>query len=1108
MNASAGAPAKARTGVSLQTFLAGLIWLSMAPLLLLAAGFAISNVYAVRQAVDLDAQGLAQQLRLRIDQQLKARIAGLQMLAESQAIGEAVDRETLYRQAQAYQKSFGSHVVLADASMRMLFNTRVPLGTDLPLLPRPEGYAAAPEALRTGRAAVGNRFYGPVANQPLLAAAVPVMRGARAEFLVLTTFSTRQFDTHLAALDLPAGWSASIVDGNGERIASRGSRFAAAPAADVHRTVSQSEVSPWMVQLDIPADVYQGPLVELAKTVSLAILGASLLSVLGGVLAGRRLGRWLEALAQAPQPGEAPPRVAEIAAVRRLLNEGARARAASEATLRESELRFRRLFRETAVPQALFDGRGQPLDFNLRLQQMFGYAVSELPTLAECWRHACPDARYRAAARRRWKAALARSQAGDQGAEPVQLRITCKDGGVRIVMASGIAIGDTFLLTLFDITERSQAEEALRQSQEAAFAEQRQARIAALNLMQDAQNARARAESSNASLRQLSLAVEQSPESIVISTIEGVVEYVNQAYVDITGYAREEVVGKESSLLHAIETTEELRHQLQAGLTWKGEFVNRRRDGKEYVQFAIVSPLRQDDGRITHYVEVKEDITEKRRLRLELDQHRHHLQDLVVSRTTELEAARALADTANRAKSAFLANMSHEIRTPMNAIIGLTHLLREDGLTPAQDERLRRVEAAALHLLSIINDVLDLSKIEAGRLELEEVEFNVGAVLDNVRSLIAEQAQSKGLAIEVDDEASSLWLRGDPTRLRQALLNFAGNAVKFTEHGSVCLQARLQSRDESGYEVRFEVRDTGIGIDPEKLPRLFDAFTQADVSTTRRYGGTGLGLAITRRLARMMGGEAGGESTLGEGSTFWFTVRLPMARPDLAEEPMQEWPDAALAVRRACSGARVLLAEDNEVNREVAVSMLGGVGLVVDTAENGMVAVQKVQQHAYALVLMDMQMPEMDGLDATRAIRAMPAYAALPIVALTANVYEQDRRKCLDAGMNDFIAKPVIPEELYAKVLRWLSRGQPQTAAVQPEVVEAPLTDAQRARSRRIVAQVRDLLAAGNAHAVVVVQQEQPALRAQLGRRYDEFALCLERFDFERALVILRAAPG
>ena len=465
------------------------------------------------------------------------------------------------------------------------------------------------------------------------------------------------------------------------------------------------------------------------------------------------------------------------------------------------------------------------------------------------------------------------------------------------------------------------------------------------------------------------------------------------------------------------------------GVPYELELMTVQPDGEQRPCYVKGFPERDDSGRVIRVAGLVQDITEKAKTELEIRTLNVSLEERVRQRTAELETTNQLlvrakkeAEAANIAKSAFLANMSHEIRTPMNGILGMAYLLRRDGITPAQADKLDKIDAASQHLLAVINDILDISKIEAGKLDLEEIPVNIGAIAGNISSMLDERAQAKGLKLLIEIQPLPPHLRGDPTRIQQALLNYATNAIKFTETGIITLRIRAAEEDVSSALLHFEVQDTGVGIDPAAQARLFAPFEPADNSTTRQFGGTGLGLVITRRLAELMGGSTGFASTPGQGSTFWFTSRL---RKDLAVTARHAGlpaGDAEQLLKNDFKGSRILLVEDEPINREIAQILLEEIGLKIDTAEDGDIAVNMAEINDYALILMDMQMPRMDGVNATHLIRASATGKQVPIIAMTANAFAEDRKCCMDAGMNDFIAKPFVPENLFTMILKWLQQ--------------------------------------------------------------------------------------
>jgi two-component system sensor histidine kinase/response regulator len=545
----------------------------------------------------------------------------------------------------------------------------------------------------------------------------------------------------------------------------------------------------------------------------------------------------------------------------------------------------------------------------------------------------------------------------------------------------------------------------------------------------------------------------RAPVGIFLADANGDYLYVNPRWCEMAAMDGPDALGAGwLDGLHADDRSAVLaswRQSVERGENWSREYRFQSSDGQVCWVDSQASPQRDDAGRIIGQVGINLDITERKAAESEFRRLNASLEERVGQRTAELETANAQlteakrqSDSANIAKSAFLANMSHEIRTPMNGIIGMADILRREGVSPKQEQRLAVINTSARHLLSVINDILDISKIEAGKFALEEAPLHIGSLLANVGSIVAERARAGEIELLIETGDWPRNLLGDPTRLQQALLNYAANAVKFTENGRVTLRALVQNETADTALLRFEVTDSGIGIDAETLSRLFCAFEQADSSLTRKYGGTGLGLAITRRLAELMGGSAGARSTPGVGSTFWFTARTRKGA-EAFESVRPDDDDCEILVSRGYFGQRLLVVDDEPINREVARMQLEAAGLCVDEAADGAQAVALTRKTAYAAIFMDMQMPRVNGLEATRQIRQLQQIQQLdsgrqiPIIAMTANVFADDMAQCLAAGMDEILTKPFTPGELFATLLRALRRADGEAANVTTSVSKA-----------------------------------------------------------------------
>ncbi|WP_298236030.1 response regulator [uncultured Azohydromonas sp.] len=984
---------------------------------------------AGRDNLDRDTVQTARALTQAMDNQLLTAQAIGQVLASSAVLAQG-DLATFHRRARDAVAAAGSvtNVVLIDPDLRQVLNTAVDYGAPLPGAPNPD---TSRRVFADGRGFISGLQLSQLFKRPVVGVEVPVVLEGRTAYALRVSLLAQQLDGLLQAQGLPPDWVAGVLDSSGTIVARTHAAdqfvghkagpqllgaMSAATAGTTEATTrdgipvlssfSCSPATKWCVVIGIPRQALLG---GLARTLSTLAAGVALLLALGWVLArrvGNRIARSVEAL--------------------------------------------------TGPAMAL--GRGDAV---------------ELP-------------------------ALNVREAAD--------------------VAAALARAASLL------RER----DALVRSRDAELAEAH--RLARLGTW--SWDAATQDWSASDSLRRL-LGRDAAPSGQPLDTL-----LPAEPWQRLQEAAREAV---------RTGTGFDLELPVPCG------------DGQALWLHVRSSVLLDMAGRVLALRGTMQDITERKRSEAQLHQYREHLEELVEQRTAELVQARDAAEDATRAKSAFLANMSHEIRTPMNAIIGFTHLLLRDAGNEEQRHRLQQVERAAQHLLRVLNDILDLSKVEAGKMTLEEVEFELDAVLSRVFDLVREPALAKELELVLDSDHLPQRLRGDPTRLSQALLNLLSNAVKFTAQGWVRLRAERLQEEDAQVLVRFEVSDTGEGIAPDRLGALFTAFEQADASISRRHGGTGLGLALTRHVVRLMGGEVGVQSRQGQGSTFWFTVRmgraaqqpqaatpvrlqglralvvddLPEARSALVERlwslgmkavaadsglaalrvaqdardggecfdlllidwrmpgmdgiatlsrlrqarhgpappsilvtasdapRLQEQARAAgfhavlikpvtasalhdtlvrllqparpvhtglpaqggqalQALRQRHAGARVLLAEDNFVNQELSATLLRAAGLQVDVAADGELAVELALVHCFDLILMDMQMPRMDGLAAARAIRQQRG-PGVPIIAMTANAFAEDRAACLAAGMNDFLTKPVVPETLYETLWRWLS---------------------------------------------------------------------------------------
>jgi|APLak6261667474_1056061.scaffolds.fasta_scaffold00318_4 PAS domain S-box-containing protein len=531
-------------------------------------------------------------------------------------------------------------------------------------------------------------------------------------------------------------------------------------------------------------------------------------------------------------------------------------------------------------------------------------------------------------------------------------------------------------------------------------------------------------------LKTLQLAADHCDTSIVITNSNAEIVYVNQQYIEMTGYTRDELLGKNPNINSAQHYDKnifkEMWTALRKGKMWEGVFNNQTKKGREYATSLRIVPVKQLDGSVSHYVGSQKNITKTILENAELIAHRHNIEELVRIRGIDLHHARQAAESANRSKTTFLANMSHEIRTPLNAIIGMTYLLKEKLTSPEHVNKLNKINNAAEHLLTIINDILDLSKIEAGKLTISNTNFQLQDVLDKVNDLVFDKAREKGLLVTINVfENVPQHLNGDPLRLGQILINYASNAYKYTKEGAISLTIKVLDETDDDLILQFSLIDTGIGLSIEQQTALFQPFHQAESGTSRKYGGTGLGLAITKQLAELMGGHIGLESQLGKGSTFWFTARFK--RVTSLQPHHHDLESSKLTIK---PNTHILLVEDDPIDHDITIEVLRTFGMKVDMASNGKEALTKINDCAYDLILMDTHMLTMDDIESTRLIREVDK-KSIPIIGMSTDAFVDDLHFFENTGMNAHLIKPITPDKLYSTLAHWL----PDTDAKTPNLV-------------------------------------------------------------------------
>ncbi|MCA1905316.1 MAG: PAS domain S-box protein, partial [Desulfarculus sp.] len=846
---------------SLQAFLARMIWVCVLPLVLVSIYLAMDQVRVMIAKLEHDARDQVTQAVRLVDRQLREQIATLTMMAASPLLDDPPQWEPFYRAALNFRANFGADLVVADLSMRMLLNTRLPLGAALPRLPVPHGHAAVAQVLASGQPAVGDVFLGPIAKEPLVALAVPVRREEKIRYLLLSTIPTRHLQQIHGDHLTPTDGSITLFDGKGEVIGRWGAVEGPAQG-EGRRFQAESLVAPWSVVLEIPAAVYRTPILSTVAALVAGILLVTLASLGAGRFTARRLGRAVASLVQAePPPGRVRP-IAEIEVVRERLAEAAAARQAAEDSRRESDRRFRLLFESAAVPLCFVSADGRLINFNRRFEQTFGYSPQEVPTLDHWWRLAHPEPEYRRWVIQTWHEAVARAFREGADITPQEYRVTCQDGRVRTMIVSGITLGEDVLATFFDITERERAERELRQSQ--------------------------------AAMRGL---LDSTSDSVVMLDLDHRVQAINEVAAHRLGTSVEAILGRSIFDFLPPELAASRRQRLEAVIA-SGQPV-RFTDQRQGMHFDNhLYPVSDEQGRVTGVAIYARDITQAK-----LDEEKRAALEKQLLQAQKMEAIGTLAG-----------GVAHDFNNILGAITGYTEMALDDARRGAANPAdLEQVLLATERAKSLVRQILTFSR----KVEAERKPLDLNREVSQAVQLL-EKALPKMIRIVTDLEPDLLAVNANPNQMEQVLLNLGANAADAMPDGGVLTitTRNAELREQpcpacnellSGLYVELTVSDTGQGMDPETLEHIFEPFF-----TTKDVGqGTGLGLSTVHGIVVGHGGHITCASTPGKGAI--FTIHFPaLARPG-ADQSLDQ---ACAATPGGCE--RLLLVDD-----EAALLRLG-----------------------------------------------------------------------------------------------------------------------------------------------------------------------------------------